>query len=193
MKHPEVFLITILMLLDYYMTVLNNIKREKKASEFFKYEYFELNPIFQKAVSKNQWFNLHHLILTLLVTGLIVIFSELFKIDDFIVKIAISYLIVTFGMMVGRHLYNFFSNNYIEKEPNSLSGQLSFTHQYTLHDSMYMNFQVAIPIILIGILIPHPYVIGGILSIFSQTIVHISWIRKHHKQVDSKIEKKEQS
>src|SRR5262245_6019846 len=61
MLHPEVLLVPVLMVLDYYLTLYGAHLAEQSYRRHFKTEHYELNPIWQRAVARRRWINLWHL------------------------------------------------------------------------------------------------------------------------------------
>ncbi|MBK8921077.1 MAG: hypothetical protein IPM81_06140 [Saprospirales bacterium] len=47
MKHPELLLLPVFMLADYFLTLAGAIQAEKKYSHHFQTEQYELNPAWQ--------------------------------------------------------------------------------------------------------------------------------------------------
>ena len=48
MRHSEVFLVPLLMLLDYFLTVGGSKLAARKYSQHFKFEHYEMNPFGRK-------------------------------------------------------------------------------------------------------------------------------------------------
>jgi hypothetical protein len=62
MRHPEVFLVPVLLLLDYFLTVGGSKLAARKYSQHFKFEHYEMNPLWQKTISQGKWLNPKHLL-----------------------------------------------------------------------------------------------------------------------------------
>ena len=61
MRHPEVLLAPLLMVADYYLTLLGAHLAEHSYRRHFKTAHYELNPFWQSAMVRRQWINLRHL------------------------------------------------------------------------------------------------------------------------------------
>ena len=79
MKHPEIFLLPVFMLADYFLTIYSAVLLDRRYRDFFKINQYELNPLWQKAVASKTWFNPKHLGITALATDLPPFFVPLNK------------------------------------------------------------------------------------------------------------------
>lgn len=73
MQHPEIFLIPLLMLADYFLTLVGAKMAEEKYRLHYKITNYELNPFWQKSVNERRWLNPRHLILVTLITILLLL------------------------------------------------------------------------------------------------------------------------
>ncbi len=76
MKHPELILIPILMFSDYFLTVAGAVLKEKKYADHFKFEHYELNPIWQKEIAQKKWLNPKHIVLTIVFSSVLIFLME---------------------------------------------------------------------------------------------------------------------
>jgi len=106
MNYPEIFLLPVLMFADYFLTVAGNIQRDKKYSEHFKVEHYELNPIWQKSIAEKKWFNVRHILLTISVTAILAGLLEFGDLPDGLVQVISGAWVVLFSIVIGRHLSN---------------------------------------------------------------------------------------
>ena len=81
MNYPELLLLPILMFADYFLTVVGAVQKEKKYSNHFTVQNYELNPIWQQDIAQKKWLNLRHILFTVLITVLLIFLTEFFSIS----------------------------------------------------------------------------------------------------------------
>src|SRR2546426_6653463 len=146
MKHPQIILLPILMLADYFLTVLGAVKKEKGYSNHFKAQHYELNPIWQESISRKRWLNPRHILLTLVVSGGL---AGILEVGDFPASLAdglFGCLFVFFGTVIGRHLCNILIFRRFAQRPEEISGQVAMAHSLALAISTYQYLVVAVPV-----------------------------------------------
>ena len=185
MKHPELFLVPAFMLVDYFLTLAGAVQREKEYGDHFKAEHYELNPIWQRQVAEKKWFNPKHLLLTVVVTLFLILVTQFSEIPEHFVLGLLGCLLVFFGMLIGRHLSNLMIFRYMIRRPHDISGKVSMTHGLLLSLSLYQYIVVFVPLVVIAFFAPSPFVIGAVLAGVLQVLVHIKWISKYRKKLES--------
>jgi len=183
MKYPEIFLLPALMFADYFLTVAGSIKRDKKYSEHFKVEHYELNPIWQKSIAEKKWFNVRHILLTVSITAILAGMVEFCDLPNSIIQCILGALFVSFSIVVGRHLSNILMFRYLIRRPNEISGQVTTTHSLMLWWSMYQYLAALVPIAIIALFAPSPFAIGALIGAALIFVVHLNWIRKYKKKL----------
>ena len=186
MKHPEVFLIPVFSLADYFLTLVGAVLREKKFGHHFKTELYELNPVWQSVIAEKKWFNPKHLLLTIIETSALVFVIEFGDIPETFVEIVLGFFLVGNGILVGRHLDNILTFWHVIRKPGEISGQVSITHALVLSMSMYKQVVVAVPLILILLFAPSPFMVGATLVCVLQMLMHLIWIWKFKKKQKKK-------
>jgi len=182
MKHPEIILLPVLMLADYFLTVLGAIRKERKYAVHFKTQHYELNPVWQKTIAQKKWFTPRHLLLTLLTSGVLAFLVESGNMPDAFAKGMFGCLFVLFGMIIGRHLSNLLIFRYLDRHPQDIAGEITMAHALMLTISSCQNLVVAVPMVLLAIFSPTPFVLGGLVGTLLLFVIHFKWIRKHRKQ-----------
>ena len=182
MKHPEIILLPVLMLADYFLTVLGAVRKERKYAAHFKTQHYELNPLWQKTIARKKWFNPRHLLLTLLTSGVLAFLVESGNMPDAFAEGMFGCLFVLFGMIIGRHLSNLLLFRYLDRHPQDIAGQITMAHALMLTISTYQYLVVAIPMVLLAIFSPTPFVLGGLVGTLLLFVIHFKWIRQHKKQ-----------
>ncbi len=181
MKHPAILLLPVLMFLDYFLTVLGAVQRERKHAEHFKVEHYELNPLWQKAISRKRLVNPRHIVLTLLVSGLLALMFQFELLPDAFAEGTMGFLFVIFGTVIGRHLSNILTFRGYARRAKEVSGQVTLSHSLTLAVSTYQYLTVAVPVVIIAFFSPSPFTVGGAFGIGMLFVVHGLWIRRHNK------------
>jgi len=174
--------VPILMLSDYYLTLIGNIYKKKKYGEHFITETYELNPIWRKDVDNPKWINYKHLLAVISITAYFYLISE-FLDQPLYYQFMIGFFYVSFGMINGRHLNNYFLFKYIIKHPNEITGKLYLDHLLVLKMSQFQLMVMTVPLILLTFLEPNVYLFGGLFGCLVLYITHFSWIRKHKRHL----------
>jgi hypothetical protein len=178
MKHPEALLLPVLMLADYYLTVLGAVQRDKKYSQHFKTPLYELNPLWQKQIQRKQWFSPRHTILALTLSALLIYLVEHSRTPAVIREGMLGCVLTVYTSILGRHISNLLIFRRMIRKPDEVTGEVTMAHRFVLSLSLYQSLMVLFPILLIALLSQSPYAIGGALGIGLFLAVHRVWIRK---------------
>ncbi len=182
MKYPEIVILPILMFLDYFLTVIGAIQSEKKYSEHFKIQHYELNPIWQQQIAQKKWFCLRHFSIVVFISAALVYLTELGSLPDSGIQGILGCLFVFYGMIVGRHLSNIMIFRYFVNNPDDISGHITMAHSMSLSISTYQYFVVVIPMVFVAAFSPTPFVLGGLVGVVLMFVVHAKWILRHKRQ-----------
>jgi len=182
MKHPEIVLLPILMFSDYFLTVLGAVQKRKKYDEHFQSEHYELNPRWQKQIAQRKWFNPRHIFCTVLISGLLAYLLETDRMPESFAEGALGCLFIAFGMIVGRHLSNILTFRRVFRRHDEISGQVTMTHSLLLSISTYQYLAVAVPMILLAVFSPTPFVLGGLVGVGLIFVAHGRWILQNRKR-----------
>ena len=181
MKYPQLILLPLLMLADYFLTVWGAVLKDKGYGKHFKVEHYELNPVWQKSISEKRWVNPRHLLLTLFTSSLLAALLELGGLPDPAVEGMFGCLFVFFGIIVGRHLSNILTFRLFARRPGDISGQLTMAHSLALSTSTFQYLVAAIPVAMVAIFSPTPFSLGGAVGAVLIFVVHAVWIWRHKK------------
>jgi hypothetical protein len=182
MKYPQLILLPLLMLSDYFLTILGAVQKEKGYSNHFKTEYYELNPVWQESIVRKRWLNPRHILLTFLVSCVL---AGALESANFPVPLAeglFGYLFVFFGMIVGRHLSNILIFRRFARRPDEISGQVAMAHSLVLAVSTYQYLVAAVPVTIIAIFRPTPFTLGGLAASITVFVLHFVWILRNRKR-----------
>lgn len=185
MQYPEVLIIPVLMFLDYYLTIWGAIQRTKAHSKYILIENYELNPMWQNDIKQRKLFNIKQIVLTIAFFIFLIYVFEFYDLSVWYKEGLFGFLLIHNGMLVGRHVSNILTYNYVEKNSDSLNGQIKLSHQFSLHHSQYQYFVVIVPMVAIAILNPKPFTIGCAVGALNSIIYHKLWIRKFKKRKTS--------
>jgi len=181
MKYPEMILLPILMFLDYFLTVFAAVQKEKKYSRHFKIKHYELNPNWQKSISKMQWINPRHILLTLSITTLLIVAVEYFNLSASMVALLEGCLFIVFSLVIGRHISNILIFWYVGRKPENISGEVEMSHTLMLYFSLFQYMGFLLPMTLILVFTKSPFSLGGVLGVLILAFVHLNWIKKYNK------------
>ena len=106
MKYPEILLLPLLMLADYFLTVTGRVLRDKKYAQHFKFPHYELNPIWQKDIDQIKWLNIRHLLTTLFFTTCLILLFETDICPDMFIRGSLGAVLVFYVVIVSNHLTN---------------------------------------------------------------------------------------
>lgn len=176
MRYPEVLALPVLMLMDYYLTILGSVLQKKKHSEFFVFEEYELNPLWQKSINKKKLVNLKHLIITALVSGWLIYIAEYTDISRAFFSIVLGAILIALSIVVGRHITNILIFWYVLKNPNNIQGQIRYSYEAVLFFALYYNLIPLILLIIIAIYDKSLFVLGGICGVILLFISHIRFL-----------------
>jgi len=167
-----------MMLLDYYLTVWGAILSERKYRHHFKMEHYELNPVWQNSIARKQWFNPRYLGIVSAVTVLCLWWSSSWTFPDNTMEGMLGFITIYLGSIIGQHVSNIFTFNYILRHPESVSGEVTMSHLLILAISRFRAVALLFPLALISIFSPTPFVIGGLFSQIILFITHLLWTAK---------------
>jgi hypothetical protein len=194
MKHPEILLLPVLMLMDYYMTIWGAVLRDKNYSEHFKTEHYELNPVWQNAVGLKKWFNPKHLLITVFCSAFFAVYLQLDQISEQVVEMVLGFLFCFFGMVIGAHVANLVTFYRLNRNPEDISGQVTMSHGFLLSMSVSRYWLAGVPLAMVAIFSPTPFTLGALAAVLGLVVLHLSWMRKHRKALaKSKIANKSES
>ncbi len=182
MTHPEILLLPILMIADYYLTILGAVLREKAYGKHFVIETYEMNPQFRKDIDSGRLFNLKffgQLILHFAILFIISIFAK--GNYEFIYWIALGFYLTLFAYINGLHLSNIFSFLYVSKNPQAFSGSVKIAHLYNLHSSLYSNFVLLVPLLVFVLFSFSYFVVGALIASAYNVLLGFIWIFKRRR------------
>ena len=182
MKYPSLLLLPVFMFVDYFLTVAGAVLKERKYDEHFKTEHYELNPLWQKEIARKRWFNPRHILLTITISSLVILLMEFADLPVAYVQAFSGCLFTVFAAVIGRHLSNLLTFRAVMRKPNEVSGEVTVSHSMLLSIAMYQYLVVVVPIVIIAVFSPNPFVLGALGGAILMLSVHLGWARQHRKQ-----------
>jgi hypothetical protein len=177
-KHPEILLLPLLGFVDYFLTVLGAIEREKEHARHFKMEQYELNPIWQKSINQRKWFNPRHALLIIAATGVLAVIFQFGDLPEGYIQLLLGTVFVVYGVIIARHLGNIFIFRYLARRPDRISGEITMSHQLVLRLSATNLAPVVVAAALIAIVSRNNFAWGGLLGVSILFCMHLVWMFK---------------
>ena len=178
MNHPELFIIPLLILSDYLLTVWGAVLSEKKYRQHFKIENYELNPIWQKSIAQKRWVNPKFMGIVVLVTGFCFVWSNGWTEKDVFSEGLFGFLVILSTSLIAVHLSNILTFVYMARHPQSISGEVAMSHMLILKMAQFRSMGLVFVFAVIAIFSPTPFVIGGLVSQVFLSILKLRWLAK---------------
>ncbi len=183
MRLIAIISIPVLMLADYYLTLLGKKLRDNVYTQHISSEQYELNPAWQKDINKFKLFNYKHLLAVILITGYLFFAEKLLR-DDWFFAIygAISTIYVYILM---RHFQNILIYRFANKNPDMLSGKAVIGHIFSLKISQYNILMTAIMLIFVFAWTGSWFVLGSVSGLLLFSITQLRWINAYKRKKSS--------
>jgi hypothetical protein len=178
MLFPEAVIVPVLMLADYFLTVAGATAREQGYAQHFRLEQYELNPTWQKDIARKRWFNPRHLLVTVLVSGALILVLERGLLPSVLAAVLLGAVLAVFGAVVGRHLNNLLLFNHLARRRGDVTGAVTMTHAFALSSSLYQTVMVFVPIALFAAVTQNPWLFGAMIGFGSLGVSHLIWMRR---------------
>ena len=160
-------------LLDHRMTIMAKKLREKKHAEFFEWEQFEMNPVWQDTINKGKYSYKHFLLMVLLAIMtyiLFVVHENLFLTWQGV--IFSFYFIIICNHIRSMHLFKV-----VEKHSELLSGKMKMSYLFLLQSSKSLIIAFIFIFTLVFIFSPSFFTFGSILGSLLLYSTICKWIK----------------
>ncbi|NNF00411.1 MAG: hypothetical protein HKN25_15440 [Pyrinomonadaceae bacterium] len=183
---PEILLLPILMIADYYLTILGAILREKKYGEYFPIETYEMNPTYQDDIDSKRLFNPRFIGQLILNFGLLFL-ASLFLTDalEFLYWIILGFYLTLFAYINGLHMSNILSFLFVKSNPNVMKSEIRISHRYNLYSSLFTNSVLLLPVIFILLFSYSHFILGSLIAVLYNAFLCLMWIAKNRKSSKS--------
>jgi len=180
MRHPEILLLPILMIADYYLTILGAVLREKKYSEYFPIETYELNPDYRDEIDDKKLVSAKFIGQLALNSGILFAASFFLRNElEFLYWIVLGFYLTLFAYINGIHLSNIGNFLFIRNNPDEMKGEIEINHRYNLHSALFSNSILLLPVMFILIFNYSHFALGALLSVFYNAFLCLMWIAKN--------------
>jgi len=186
MRHPEVFLVPFVMLLDYLLTVAGSRLAARKYSQHFKFEHYELNPVWQKTITQGRWFSPKHMGIVVVTSLCCLVWGDAWKEPSQISEGALGFFVILYSSVVASHLGNILTFWRVLRHPQDLSGEVTVSHKQVLAMSRHRSLMVIFPIALAVWLAPSPFLYGGLASLILLDVYSLVWSFNYPSQAKQK-------
>ena len=178
MRHPEVLLAPLLMVFDYYLTLLGAYLAEHSYRRHFKTAHYELNPFWKNAMVRREWINLRHLGGVALAGGLLVALTDVLELDNVFLNPLLGFVFTCYALVLGRHLSNVLTFVHLARSPDDVTGEIHLSHDFVLSLSIYQLLAAGIPISFIAIFSPSDFVFGALAAVVALALVNTLWLAR---------------
>jgi len=175
MRHPEVFLVPLLLFLDYFLTLGGSKLAARKYSQHFKFEHYELNPLWQKSITQGKWLNRKHLVIVLLASFVCFIWADGWTEQSEVNEGVLGAALIFYSSVLAAHVNNLLVFWRLGRHPDEVSGEITLSHKYLLAVSRYRSFMALFPVALAAWLSPSPFLWGGVASLVMFNVVQAIW------------------
>jgi len=179
-KLIAVISIPVMMITDYYLTLLGKRSRDSVYFQHIASEEYELNPAWQKDINRFRLFNYKHILTVILVTGYFYFAALLIRQSWF--DILFGALFNLYAYIIMRHLNNIFIFRYVNKNPDLMSGKTTVAHLFNLKMSQYQSFTTALVLLLIFGWTQSWFLLGGGCGLLLFSLTQLRWIRLYKKK-----------
>lgn len=178
MKYPALLALPVLMILDYYATVLGSVWHDRGYNRHFVSQHYELNPVWQRSIDERNWFNPRHLAFVVLASGGLIALLQRDALPNAWAEGFVGVALGTYAVLLGRHLGNLMIFRYFSNHPNEVTGTVSMAHPLLLAISGTQLAVALVPLVLVALLSGSTYAIGGAIGALAVTAMHLAWLRK---------------
>ncbi len=176
----SVICIPLLMVSDYYLTLLGKKLRDNVYLQHISTEEYELNPAWQKDINKFRMFNYKHILSVILVTGYYYFVSLLLS-DSWYYGVY-GALFTMYAYVIMRHLNNILIYTYANKNPDLFSGKAVIGHLFSLYLSKYQSFTYSVFFLALFAWSRSWFIFGGAIGLGLLGLTNIRWIRAYKKK-----------
>lgn len=181
MRIIAVISIPILMLSDYFFTLLGKKLRDNVYVQHISSEQNELNPGWQIDINKMKKLNYKHILGVILVTGYFYFAAQLLRDSWFDIIYGALFSIYVFIVM--SRLTNMLIYKFANKNPGQLSGKAVIGHLFMLKISEYHAFTMALFLLLIFAWSLSWFVLGAGCGLLILTLTQIRRINAYKKKI----------
>jgi hypothetical protein len=176
MRHPEVFLVTLLMLADYYLTLIGARMAERGYRDHFKSESYELNPVWRGDVARQRLVNPRHLLLAAAMT-LLLWWAGGIDFAPWFYPVVLGMALGAFVPIIAQHLGDIYTFDFLRRNPGEIDGVITFSMRYAIASSLAQGVTVLALLAVVAWLVREPIVYGMLAGSSVLTVARFNWLR----------------
>ncbi|MBI4452325.1 hypothetical protein HY637_02770 [Candidatus Woesearchaeota archaeon] len=177
-----IFLIAMLMLLDYYLTMKGFKLYKQKTYKYIKLESYELNTMFKESVNQSTY-NFKHLLSVALVSIFVYIlyyasYNEILFFHKSTYHFIQGMIFSMFIYINSKHLQNIMTFNAVNRNPSILSGKIKQTTLFSLKSGIAHSFAAFLVLLSLFLLVPSFFTFGFAIGPLAITLKQRKWLKK---------------
>ncbi|MEZ5346125.1 MAG: hypothetical protein R2681_11285 [Pyrinomonadaceae bacterium] len=177
MDHPEILLLPVLMIADYYLTILGAVLHKKQYGQHFVIETYEMNPDYRNEIDSESLFNFRFVFNVLFNFAILFLVAYLFTEKlEFIYQIVLGFYLTLFGYIIGLHVSNLLTFRFSKNNPETFEGSVRIPHKFNLRRSLYMNSVLFFPLLFVTVFSFSYYLLGAFASVIYNLCLGLYWI-----------------
>lgn len=181
MRHPEILILPVLMLADYYLTLLGAKMGAAQYQSHFKSPSYELNPVWRGDVAKQRLFNPRHLLLAAALTAILWWAGEDSNMSDWFFPFLFGMVLGALTPIIAQHLGNLFMFNYLRRNPGELDGVVTYSMRYAIVVSISHGFVTLVAFALAAGLTQSVIAYGLLTGACILMLARFSWLARAKK------------
>jgi hypothetical protein len=162
---PIVFLFPVLALLDYWLTIAGVRLAHRGYHLHFRFEEYELNPLWQQAVRSQRWINPRHVIMVVVVTVFLIVVTWSGVMAGPDLDFLLGLIFTAQGMIIGAHLGNLITSHHVSAHPEDVNGEVSIAHRMSLVTAQGRTVSFLVPVTILALLSRNAAVLGGAVGL----------------------------
>ncbi len=186
MRHPEVLVLAVLPLADYYLTLWGAALAARGYGRHFKSQSYELNPLWRSDVARGRLFNPRHLLLALALVVVLGLAGELGDdLADWFFPTLFGMVLGAFAPIIAQHVGNIVMFGFLNRHPGEVVGEVTISMRYVILISLTQSLTVLAPLALAAIVSREPLVAGMLVGAGVLTLARLSWLRRASSSTDA--------
>jgi hypothetical protein len=187
MTYPIAYLLPVLMLLDYYLTLLGFTLYQRYYEKHVEMERYELNPSFQACIKAKKYYSLRHLGFVLLMLAMAIAINYSFKKRDAFIDGILGALFTVYSIVIGSHIASILTFRKISKNPESITGHVRMNYLLTLRMSQCRLIIPLMVLVVAVIVSPSPALIGALAGVAGFYLVLGRWHFVHLRKLRTEL------
>jgi hypothetical protein len=176
MRHPLAIAIPVLLLADYYLTLLGARLRKRAAAAGIEMEEYELNPLWQEDVNRGRAVSPRHLVVVLAGATLAVLIGVTHDLPAWRAECYLGLLLLPLSTIIGKHLSNLLTLGHAVRRPGEVTGDGRLSYRMALRTSQHEMLSIICPVAAVAASPTRPFALGGLLGLVFLLALHWAWL-----------------